>query len=145
VLREVRALRALVAPTAPRPSGVGVDQELDGAVDSLRRLLSELLERKLGALAGDLVAIRRALTEGEPGMDVASAVARLDQVLDRLGVTQYAATRLDYVDPAIHDVVAERRVEQMPDGVVVETLRKGFRSATGLLIAKAGVAVNRKR
>jgi molecular chaperone GrpE (heat shock protein) len=68
----------------------------------------------------------------------------MDRLLDRLGATSFSAAKLEFVDPAIHDVTAERRVAGVPDGVVVETLRAGWRSASGALVAKACVAVNRR-
>ena len=50
---------------------------------------------------------------------------------------------MDFVDPLIHVVVEERRVDSAPDGVVLETLRPGYRTARGLVVCKAAVAVNR--
>jgi hypothetical protein len=119
-----------------------VDAELESGVDSMRRLLSELTERRTDSLLSELTAIRETIADPHP--DPAAALARVDRLLDRLGATSFSAAKLDFVDPAIHDVTAERLLAGVPDGVVVETLRPGWRSAGGALVAKACVAVNRR-
>jgi len=140
ILREVQAIRAAVAPKH-RPSS-GEAGELESAVDSLRRLLSELLERHHDAVLSELVPIRLALADAQHP-DPAAALLRIDRLMDRLGATQFTAQRLDFVDPAIHEVKAERRLVGVADGVVAESLRPGFRNASGVVLTKAWVAVNR--
>lgn len=122
------------ASASPRP-----DRTLDGAVDSLRRLLSELLEHRLEAVARDLAELRRVLASGaEPE----AVLDRLDDLLDRVGAVRFSAEPLDVVDPLIHTVVAERPGKGAPRGVVLEGVRPGFRSSRGLVLAKAAVAVS---
>ncbi len=130
------------AAPATRPAGreaPQADRTLDGAVDSLRRLLSELLEQRLEAVARDLADVRRVLTSGA---DSETALDRIDELLDRVGAVRFVAEPLDVVDPLIHTVVAERPGGGTPRGVVLEGVRPGFRSSRGLVLAKAAVAVS---
>jgi len=141
ILRELRAIRAAVAPRDHRPSGE--DGGLGSAVDSMRRLLSELLERDHDAVLRELVPIRLAVADPQR-LDLAAALRQIDRLMDRLGAIQFSAQKLDYVDPAIHEIKGERHVVGLPDGVVAESLRPGFRSASGVVLTKAWVAVNRR-
>jgi len=140
-LRELRAIRAAVEPRAHRPPGE--EGELGSAVDSMRRLLSELLERNHESVLRELVPIRLAVADPQQS-DRAAALAQIDRLMDRLGAIQFSAQKLDYVDPAIHEIKGERHVVGLPDGVVAESLRPGFRSASGVVLTKAWVAVNRR-
>jgi hypothetical protein len=141
ILCELRAVRAAVAPKDRHAS----DEEggLASAVDSMRRLLSELLERNHEAVLRDLVPIRLALADSRH-LDPAAAVGRLDQLMDRLGAIAFSAQKLDFVDPVIHEIKGERHEAGLPEGVVAESLRPGFRSASGVVLTKAWVAVNRR-
>lgn len=141
LLRELRAIRAAVATKDRRPSGE--EDGLGSAVDSMRRLLSELLERNHDAVLRELVPIRLAVADPER-LDPAAALVRIDRLMDRLGAIQFSAQKLDFVDPAIHEIKGERHVAGLPDGVVAESLRPGFRSASGVVLTKAWVAVNRR-
>jgi hypothetical protein len=144
ILGELQALRtAVTAASASSRTPDHVDADLESGVDSMRRLLSELIERRMDSLLGELTDIRQILADPLRS-DPAAALSRLDRILDRLGATSFSASPMEFVDPAIHDVAAEKRVAGVPDGVVVETLRAGWRSASGALIAKACVAVNRR-
>ena len=133
-----RAPRAAPAPhpAATAPAGT---EALDGAVDSLRRLLSELIEQRLESVARDLAEVRRTLAAGG---ELATGLEQLDDLLDRLGAVRFTAEPLDVVDPLIHTVVAERPGNGAPRGVVLEVVRPGFRSSRGLVLAKAAVAVS---
>jgi molecular chaperone GrpE (heat shock protein) len=138
--------RTATAQPAPAPvtrpvtaAASRADRTLDGAVDSLRRLLSELLEQRLEAVARDLADVRRVLTSGAESDTV---LDRIDDLLDQVGAVRFAAEPLDVVDPLIHTVVDERPGNGAPRGVVLEGVRPGFRSARGLVLAKAAVAVS---
>ena len=48
------------------------------------------------------------------------------------------------MDPLIHTVTREVSDARLPDGVVVETIRPGFHTGHGIVVAKALVAVNRR-
>lgn len=128
----------LAAATTPAAPVRSAPDALEGSVDSLRRLLSELLEQRLEAVARDLADVRRTLAGG----DLAAGIGQLDDLLDRLGAVRFSAEPLDVVDPLIHTVVAERPGNGAPRGVVLEVVRPGFRSSRGLVLAKAAVAVS---
>ena len=115
------------------------DPFVEGAVDSLRRLLSELFEHRLEAVAGALADIRREVAAGAAAERVLGLV---DELLHRVGAVRFAAEPLDVVDPLIHVVVEERRAAGVPRGVIVEALRPGFRNSRGLVLCKAAVAVS---
>jgi molecular chaperone GrpE (heat shock protein) len=51
---------------------------------------------------------------------------------------------MDVVDPLIHAVIEERQQADAPDRVILETVRPGFRTARGVVVSKAAVAVNRR-
>lgn len=123
--------------------GEDVDAELESAVDSMRRLFCEFIERRTDSLLTQLAGIREAVANPR-GPDPALVLGRLDALLDRLGAVGFSAERLDFIDPAIHEVVAERTQVDLPDGVIVETLRPGLRSSSGAVVRKAAVAINRK-
>jgi hypothetical protein len=144
ILEEIRALRAVVTTSGSAArAGADADDDLESAVDSMRRLLSEFLERRTDQFLEELAAVRNEIARPARG-EAAEALRRIDGLLDRWGASSFSASKLDYVDPAIHEVVAERNVPGMPDGVVVETLRPGMRGGGGRLLCKAQVAVNWK-
>jgi molecular chaperone GrpE (heat shock protein) len=120
---------------APQPA----DTITEEAVDSLRRLLSELLERRLESIAGKLADVRREVAAGTGAQRILGLV---DDLLHRMGAVRFAAEPLDVVDPLIHAVVEERAVAGVPRGVVIEALHPGFRSSRGLVLCKAAVAVS---
>ena len=141
VLREIRGLRAAIEPMLKPPSTVGA--ELDESVDSLRRLLSELIEQRMEAVVQQLADIRRdaSTIPAEHGTRIAG---RLDELLESLGAERFDAEPMDVVDPLIHVVVAERQQDDVPDGVIVETVRPGYRTSRGRVVCKAAVAVSQR-
>jgi len=148
ILAELRGVRETVQkmgtaakPVATTPQ-LPVDSELETSVDSLRRLLSELIERRMESVVRDLADVRRlaATADGNRG----PIVERLDQVLDKLGAIQFRGEPMDILDPLIHEVAAERTVNDVPDGVILHTLRPGYRTARGAVVCKAAVAINRR-
>jgi hypothetical protein len=143
LLEEVRALRAAVMGALREPIAVDADGDLEATVDSMRRLLSEWMERRTDQLLEDLAAIRDAIADPD-SVDQADGLRQIDGLFDRLGAVPFSGGNLDFVDPAIHEIVAERSLAHVPDGVVVETLRPGLRGAGGGLVRKARVAVNRR-
>jgi molecular chaperone GrpE (heat shock protein) len=145
ILGEIRTvkqmLEKLVTPFSS--DGSRSDAALESSVDSLRRLLSELIEQRMEAVVRDLVDIRRqaAAVAQRKGTGI---VERLDQVLEDLGAIRFEAEPMDVVDPLIHAVTEERQRADAPDGVILETVRPGFRTARGVVVCKAAVAVNRR-
>jgi molecular chaperone GrpE (heat shock protein) len=145
ILGEIRTvkqmLEKLVTPFSS--DGSRTDAALESSVDSLRRLLSELLEQRMEAVVRDLVDIRRqaAAVAQRKGTGI---VERLDRVLEDLGAIRFEAEPMDVVDPLIHAVIEERQQADAPDRVILETVRPGFRTARGVVVSKAAVAVNRR-
>lgn len=118
------------------------DAAVEESVDSLRRLLSELIERRMESVVKDLVDARHEAAAAPDGA-LARVVKRLDALLDNLGAVRFDAEPMDLVDPLIHMVVNERHDAAAPDGVVLATVQPGYRSARGLVLCKASVTVNR--
>jgi hypothetical protein len=140
--RELRELKRLMQlPAVPRhDAGDAGDAALEASVDSLRRLLSEAIEQRMESVVRELVEVRRELSAA----DAAGAGERLDQLLDTLGALRFTAEPMVVVDPLIHVVVDERRSDRAPDGVVLDTVRPGYRTARGAVVSKAAVVVNRR-
>jgi hypothetical protein len=137
ILKDIAALRELLAPK-PVASG---DAAIESSVDSLRRLLTELIESRLEGVAVKVAAVRllASTVRADPRL-----LELIDGLMTELGAVRFEAQRLDYVDPLIHRITAERSDASAPDGVVLETLQPGFRTARGLVAAKAEVTVNRR-
>jgi len=141
VLREIRGLRAAIEPLVKPPGGGGA--ELEESVDSLRRLLSELIEQRMEAVVRQVADIRRDASS-IPAEDGTRIAGRLDELLESLGAERFDAEPMDVVDPLIHVVVAERPQEDVPEGVIVETVRPGYRTSRGRVVCKAAVAVSQR-
>jgi hypothetical protein len=141
VLQELRSLRAALDPLLKPPTNA--DGGLDASIDSLRRLLSEIIEQRMEWVVRQLAELRREAEtiEGDGG---ARLGARLDELLENLGAVRFEAEPMDVVDPLIHVVVAERQQENVPDGVIIETLRPGYRTSRGWVVCKAAVAVSQR-
>jgi molecular chaperone GrpE (heat shock protein) len=136
ILREIQALRALLTSN-PAPARAA-DEALERGVDSMRRLLSELLEQQNQWILSRLIALRAAAA-------AAPKVAQgLEQLLDELGAIRFRAESFDHVDPRVHTVVEERPNASVSAGTILETLQPGFRSGNGVVLAKASVAVSRR-
>ncbi|MBA4388384.1 MAG: nucleotide exchange factor GrpE [Verrucomicrobia bacterium] len=137
VLQEISALKGLLVHKA-KPHAA--DAVMDAEVDALRRMLGELMDKRVIGMAEKLVALRLAIAARRE-----DALHQADALLKSLGVVAFKAGVNDYLDPLIHTVVEERNVADLPDGVVVETIKEGYRTAGGVVIARANVAVNNKR
>lgn len=145
IIRELRELRALVEKNVQLPQTV--EATLEDGVDSLRRLLSGLMEQRMESHMVGLIDLRCAVVscDTEDFTDhSATLTAHIDRLLYEMGGIKFEADRMDYVDPLIHEIVAEHGEAELPDGVVVETLLPGFRTARGAILAKAHVAMNRR-
>jgi hypothetical protein len=137
LLGEIREVRTLLSRLVEPPrSGQAA---LESGVDSLRRLLSEMMESRTESVVSSLAAIRGLAVKGD-----ARAVEAIDRLLAELGAVRFVAARLDYVDPLIHRVAGERADTGAPDGVILDTLQPGFRTGRGAVVAKAAVIVNRR-
>lgn len=140
--RELHELKRLVQPPVTQPDDASNDGDaaLEGSVTSLRRVLSEALEQRMESVVKELVEVRRELTAA----DAAPAAERLERLLETLGASRFVAEPMDIIDPLIHVVVDERRSDGAPDGVVLETVRSGYRTARGAVVSRAAVVVNRR-
>jgi hypothetical protein len=142
VLRDaIHGVTAMVERLAPPTRSA--DVAVDASVDALRRVLSDLIEQRTESVVTELVDVRRDAASGaaEGG---ARIVERLDHLLADLGAVRFDAEAMDAVDPLIHVVVEERQQADAPDGVILETLRPGYRTARGMVVCKAAVVVNRR-
>src|SRR5512139_1190329 len=146
ILAEIRTVKEILQPPPPtqgtRAAAVN-DAALESSVDSLRRLLSELIEQHMESVVRDLAHIRLDAA-AIATRDGRGLLERLDDMLERLGAIRFEAEPMDVVDPLIHAVVEERRQADAPEGVILGTVRPGFRTPRGLIACKAAVAINRR-
>ncbi len=140
IMAELASLRRILEKlSAPPPSG---DASLESSVDSMRRLLTELIESRMDPVIAEVAAIRTLAASETEARD--SVVDRLDLLLNDMGAVRFEAQRLDYYDPLIHQVLSERHDAGAPDRVILETVVPGYRTCRGRVVAKAGVAINRR-
>jgi len=98
------------------------------------------LERFLRAFVPILDDLRRALTSAsEGGQDPAKVFegllvieAQIEKVLSEFGVTRIPAQG-ERFDPSVHEAVAVRELEDVPDGTIVEEFRQGYRFRDAVL------------
>jgi len=135
--QEVTALRTQLAKYIS-PVATGTLEE----VDALRRVLSDLMEARMNDVIRELVIIRN--TAASAGGEARRVTEQMDTLLADLGAMKFEAERLEHVDPLIHTVTREVSDASLPDGVVNETIRPGFHTGRGIVVAKALVAVNRR-
>ena len=134
--QEVTALRSQLAKYLS-PVASGTIEE----VDALRRVLSDLMEARMNDVIRELVVIRNTAAAGNDARHIAE---QMDALLADLGAMKFEADRLEYVDPLIHTVTKEVSDASLPDGVILETVRPGFHTGRGIVVAKALVAMNRR-
>ena len=135
--QEITALRTHLAKVLS-PVASGTIEE----VDALRRVLGDLMETRMNDVIRELVVIRNTAAASDP--EARRVSQQMDALLTDLGAMKFEADRLEYVDPLIHTVTREVSDASLPDGVIVETIRPGFHTGRGLVVAKALVAMNRR-
>jgi len=111
-------------------------------VDALRRVLNDLMEARTNDVIRELVTIRNSAAAA--GGEARRIADQMDALLADLGTMKFEAERLEHVDPLIHTVSKEISDASIPDGIIIETLRPGFHTSRGIIVAKALVAVNRR-
>ncbi|MEI6168092.1 MAG: hypothetical protein WCS52_12950 [bacterium] len=111
-------------------------------VDALRRVLNDLMEARMNDVIRELVTIRNSAASA--GGEARRIAEQMDALLSDLGAMKFEAERLEHVDPLIHTVSREVSDSSLPDGIIMETLRPGFHTSRGIIVAKALVAVNRR-
>lgn len=135
IRQEVTALRTQLAKNMA-PVTTGSLEE----VDALRRVLSDVMEARMNDVIRELVTIRNTAASEK----AQRVIEQMDTLLADLGAMKFEAERLEHVDPLIHAVTKEVTDAHLPDGVVAETIRPGFHTGRGIVVAKALVAVNRR-
>lgn len=137
IRQEVAALRSQLAKNMA-PVTTGTLEE----VDAMRRVLNDLMEARMNSVIRELVTIRNSAASA--GSNARQVTEQMDALLADLGAMKFEAERLEYVDPLIHSIIREVTDASLPDGVVTETIRPGFYTGRGIVVAKALVAVNRR-
>ncbi len=138
ILRELSEVRVLLGRLAA--PATSAEQSLDEGATALRRLLSDLMDKRLEGILSGVVAVRDVVPTGT-GVAVEE---RLDRLIEELGGVAFIAARAEYFDPLIHAVGAERGDPALPDGVIVETIKPGIRTGRGTILTRALVAINRR-
>jgi hypothetical protein len=137
ILAELKAIRGLLEKPAGAAAGT-LDE-----VDAVRRVIGDLMEARMEQVIRDIVSIRNAVAS-LAGANVKPLVAQVESLLADLGAIRFEAEPLEHVDPLIHAVTREAHEARVPDGVIVESLRPGFTTGRGAIVAKALVSVNRR-
>jgi molecular chaperone GrpE (heat shock protein) len=135
--QEITALRTQFSRQAA-PVATGSMEE----VDALRRVLNDLMEARMNDVIRELVAIRNSASSA--GGEARRIAEQMDALLSDLGAMRFEAERLEHADPLIHTISREVSDASLADGIIVETLRPGFHTSRGIVVAKALVAVNRR-
>jgi molecular chaperone GrpE (heat shock protein) len=135
--QEITALRTQFARQIAPVTNGSMEE-----VDALRRVLNDLMEARMNDVIRELVTIRNSAASA--GGEARGIAEQMDALLSDLGAMKFAAERLEHVDPLIHSVSREVTDTSLPDGVIMETLRPGFHTSRGIIVAKALVSINRR-
>lgn len=128
---------------------------LDRATSMFQRLVTELVDERIGEILPTTVALRnemeqRAQAAGGNADETGAAefftrgTEMLDQVLGNLDVHAFQPGIGDAFDPLIHLAVGETSRGDLANDVVSEVFRQGFRSVRGKVISAARIKVNRR-
>ena len=143
-------LTELASAHAERGRAVVRTAPLDRATATFQRLVAEVVEEHLNEMLLPLASLRnetaqRAAGDAGEGDDFARrAMETLDHVFTLAGVQPYEARPGDRFDSLIHLAVGETHREDLPDGVVADSLQAGFRTGRGKVICPARVRINRR-
>jgi molecular chaperone GrpE (heat shock protein) len=151
----MHAFAELAAVHRGRHEAVIRTKPLDRATAMFQRLVTELVEDRLGEVLPNIVALRLEMAqrgdaaEGngtDPSLSefLTRGTQMLDQVLANAEVQEYQPRAGDAFDPLIHVAVGETRREDLAGDVVSETWQSGFRTLRGKVIQPARVKVNRR-
>ncbi len=128
---------------------------LDRATAMFQRLVTEMMDERLGEILPTLVALRlemgqrsRMGGDGSPevqefGEFLSRGTEMLDQVLANVDVQPFEPKTGDAFDPLIHLAVGEVYRSDLAGDVVAEVLQQGYRSTRGKVVHAARVRVNR--
>jgi molecular chaperone GrpE (heat shock protein) len=135
LVNELATLRNTVKAQLKANPPTGLIDE----VDAIRRVLSDIIESRNSGSLQKLAAIRHSVS-----MNSNDTLSQIDSLMLEMGAITFEADRLDHLDPVIHSVGREVQNHHLPDGVIVETSHLGCRTARGLVLTKAVVAINRR-
>lgn len=142
IANELKTVKQLIETLSPPPAASG-GEALEPGVGALRRVLSETIEKHNESVIAETAAALDALRSGRSDARAAAAEL-LEKLLARLGAVRFEAEKYDFVDPSIHAVAREDSAPDAPDGVITAALMPGYKTARGVVVSKARVAVNRR-
>jgi hypothetical protein len=134
LIKELSTLRTTIEKQVPIPPSNSSDE-----VDAVRRVLGDIMENRTTGYLQKLAAIRQSIPA-----QARDTLDRIDALMEEMGAITFDAERLEHLDPVIHTVGREVQDPKLPDGVIVETLHFGCRTARGQVLTKAIVSINRR-
>jgi hypothetical protein len=150
----MHAFEELAAIHRGRGEAVIRTRPLDRATAMFQRLVTEVVDERLGEVLPTLVGLRvemdqRAKAEGNGeasahGEFFTRGTEMLDQILANAEVQAFQPNIGDAYDPLIHLAVGETSRSDLANDVVSEVLQIGFRTVRGKVIQAARVKVNRR-
>lgn len=151
----MHAFTELAASHRGKHEAVIRTKPLDRATAMFQRLVTEVLDERVGEILPIIVALRVEMGQRASMLDgAADAESRveffirgsemLDQVLANVDVHAYEPHVGSAFDPLIHLAVGETHRDDLANDVVCEVLQAGYRSARGKVIYAARVKVNRR-
>lgn len=108
-------------------------------VNAIRRVIADILEGRMIGILQKLASLRQSVP-----LDAVELANRVDALLEDLGAIRFTAEKIEHMDPVIHAVGKEIHDPEVPDGVIVSTIRPGWRTAQGQILARAVVSLNRR-
>lgn len=133
--REVAQLRETLNRLVVTPAISGTTDE----VNAIRRIVADIMESRMTVFLQKLASIRHSVP-----LESVDLVSRIDSLLEDMGGLTYTAERLEHLDPVIHEVGRETQDGALPDSVIVETIRPGWRTVRGQVLSRALVCLNRR-
>jgi hypothetical protein len=134
LIKELSTLRTTIEKQSPLLPANSSDE-----VDAIRRVLGDIIENRMTGFLQKLAAIRHSIPP-----QARDTLDRMDSLMEEMGAVTFDAERLEHLDPVIHIVGREVQDPKLPDGVIVETLHSGCRTARGQVLTKAIVSINRR-
>lgn len=134
LIKELSTLRTTIEKQSPLPPSNSSDE-----VDAIRRVLGDIIENRSTGFLQKLAAIRQSIPP-----QALDTLDRIDVLMKEMGAIAFDAERLEHLDPVIHIVGREVQDPKLPEGVIVETLHSGCRTARGQVLTKAIVSINRR-
>ncbi len=151
----MHAFTELAASHRGKHEAVIRTKPLDRATAMFQRLVTEVVDERIGEILPTMVALRSEMNQraklaaGSPDDDpqlefLTRGGEMLDQVLANFDVHGFDPQVGDAFDPLIHLAVGEAHRDDLPADVVAEVFQSGFRSTRGKVVQAARVKVNRR-